>query len=173
MGKERTFNKANTEEKKILDNEKIDEQVYEEERIKREKAKKERERARLSKEKTDKQAAEKARLLKLKAEKDAEKARHEKEKKDEEERMKRRKDIVSVAKIEKEQVKPEVLWNKGLNSKPINYEIKDEEAVGREEKGKELDRKTVAPKRKEETDTLGNPPKKIKVKDPPKKMAFT
>ena len=70
-------------------------------------------------------------------------------------------------------MKPKVLLNNGLNSKPKNYEIKDEEAVGREEKGKELDRKTVAPKCKEESDTSGNPPKKIKVEDPPKKMAFT
>ena len=87
--------------------------------------------------------------------------------------MKRRKEQVSVAKIKKEQVKPELLVKNGLNSKTINSEIQDEEAVGREEKGKELNRKTVAPKCKEESDTSGNPPKKIKVEDPPKKMAFT
>ena len=146
--KERSLNKANEEEKNILDNRKIDQQVYEEERIKREKAEKERERARLSKEKTDKQAAEIARVLKLKAEQDAEKARNEKEKKDEEERMKRKKEQVSVVKKKKEQVKPELLVKNDLNSKPINSEIQDEEAVEREEKGKELDMKTVALKRK-------------------------
>ena len=167
------MNKANEEERKRLENEKRDEQAYEEERIKREKAEKETERVRLSKEKTDQQAAEKTRLLKLKAEEDAEKARIEKEKKDEEERIKRRKEELSVAKIKKEQEKPKLTLKNSLNSKPINSDIQHEEAVEMKEKGKELDKKTVAPKRKNQSDTSDNPPKKIKVEDAQKKMAFT
>ena len=171
--KQRNMNKANEEERKTLENKKRDEQVYEEERIKREKAEKETERARLLKEKTDQQAAEKERLLKVKVEEDAEKARIEKEKKDEEERIKRRKEELAVAKIKKEEEKPKLTLNNSLNSKPIKSDIQRDKAVEMKEKGKELDKKTVALKCKNESDTSDNPPKKIEVEDALKKMAFT
>ena len=166
------MNKANEEERKTLGKERRDEKAYEEERIRMEKAEKERDSERLLKKNTNDKAAEKESLLELKAEEDAEKARIEKEKKDEEKRLQRRKEL-AVAKIKKEEEKLKLTANNGLNSKPINSGNKRDEVVEMKEKGKELNKKTVALKRKNESDTSDDPPKKIKVENAPKKMAFT